>query len=165
MRLVQHSFSWEELFRLAQVFWSSSWVTRFLSSFSRASGVSGLASARLCSHFMASAQPMKPLGAQNHLRLLQVLLSSLTKLLYGPKAYGLLAFFLLSMGLLCFIYLICSIRTNIILVFVFACLVMGLGFLSGAYWQLANGNIAAAGKLQVVSTTLALTIHINNSFR
>jgi uncharacterized protein len=55
------------------------------------------------------------------------------------------------MGLLCFIYLICSIRTNIILVFVFACLVMGFGFLAGAYWQIANGDIAAAGKFQVVS--------------
>lgn len=67
------------------------------------------------------------------------------------------AFFLLSMSLLCFIYLLCSVRTNVILVFVFICLVIGFGFLAGAYWQIGNGRIALAGKLQIVSSLFSLS--------
>jgi len=65
-------------------------------------------------------------------------------------------FFLVFMGVLCFIYLICSLRTNVVFVVIFFTLVIAFGLLSGAYWQLANafgnGNdaaaIALAGRLQ-----------------
>lgn len=81
-----------------------------------------------------------------------------------PEAAGLgtvgftasFGFFLVFMGVLCFIYLICSLRTNVVFVVIFFTLVIAFGLLSGAYWQLANaygnGNdpatIALAGRLQ-----------------
>jgi len=53
------------------------------------------------------------------------------------------------MGVLCLVYLICALRTNIIFVGIFFTLVIGFGFLAGAFWQVANGNLELAGKLQV----------------
>ncbi|TVY68686.1 Protein alcS [Lachnellula suecica] len=65
----------------------------------------------------------------------------------SPQFAASFAFFLLSMGLLCFIYLVCSIRTNAVLVFVFTLLVLAFLLLAGAYWQIANGNLALAAKI------------------
>ena len=62
-----------------------------------------------------------------------------------------LAFFLVSMAVLCFIYLICSVRTNVVLVFAITCIVLAFAFLAATYWQVANGNAVLAGKLQKVS--------------
>jgi succinate-acetate transporter protein len=68
------------------------------------------------------------------------------------------AFFLLFMGVLCFIYLICSLRTNIVFVVIFFTLVLAFSLLAGAYWQNANaiGNgdasaAALAGRLQIAA--------------
>jgi uncharacterized protein len=61
-------------------------------------------------------------------------------------------FFTISMGVLCFIYLICSLRTNIVFVIIFFTLVMTFGFVTGAYWALASdyaGNAGFAAKLLV----------------
>ena len=55
------------------------------------------------------------------------------------------AFFFIAMGIMCFVYLICSLRTNM----VFFTLVLAFGCLAGAYFQLNNGNVALAGRLQV----------------
>lgn len=52
------------------------------------------------------------------------------------------------MGLLCFVYLICSIRTNLIFFLIFFTLVPTFGLLAGTFLQVANGNAALAGKLQ-----------------
>jgi succinate-acetate transporter protein len=64
-------------------------------------------------------------------------------------------FFLLFMGFLCLIYLVCSIRTNIVFVIIFFTLVLAFGLLTGTYWQTANGiansdpsATALAGRLQ-----------------
>jgi succinate-acetate transporter protein len=74
------------------------------------------------------------------------------------------AFFLIFMGLLCFIYLICSLRTNVVFVVIFFTLVMAFGILAGAYWQNANAiakmtsdpayassKVALAGRLQIAA--------------
>jgi len=65
------------------------------------------------------------------------------------------AFFLVFMGVLCFIYLICSLRTNVVFVVIFFTLVLAFSLLAGAYWQNANGignadpsALALAGRLQ-----------------
>ncbi|KAB8211072.1 GPR1/FUN34/yaaH family-domain-containing protein [Aspergillus parasiticus] len=50
------------------------------------------------------------------------------------------AFFEVFMGLLCCIYLICSIRTNLCFMVIFLALTLGFSFLAGTSWQLANGN-------------------------
>ncbi|KAF2801392.1 uncharacterized protein BDZ99DRAFT_239685 [Mytilinidion resinicola] len=59
------------------------------------------------------------------------------------------AFFFLAMGLMCFIYLICSLRTNITFFFIFLTLVVAFSCLAGAFWN--TGNPALASKLQVVA--------------
>jgi hypothetical protein len=48
------------------------------------------------------------------------------------------------MGLLCLIYLICALRTNIVFVLIFLFLVPAFGLLTGAFWSLAEGTVAAA---------------------
>lgn len=53
-------------------------------------------------------------------------------------------FFLVFMGVLCMIYLVCSLRTNVVFVVIFFTLVCAFGCLSGAYWQLAHAYAATA---------------------
>lgn len=60
-------------------------------------------------------------------------------------------FFLLFMGLLSFIYLICALRTNLVFVAIFLGLLLTFVVLTGAYWQLALGNAKMAQKLQVAA--------------
>lgn len=62
-------------------------------------------------------------------------------------------------GLVCFIFLICSLRTNIVFFIIFLSLILGFSCLAGAYWNLAlayenplNTSAASkAGKLVIVS--------------
>ncbi|SLM40807.1 GPR1/FUN34/yaaH [Lasallia pustulata] len=64
------------------------------------------------------------------------------------------AFFLLFMGLLCFVYLIASLRTNVIFFTIFLTLTIAFCTLAGAYWHLAKGTPSAtayAGKLEIVA--------------
>jgi succinate-acetate transporter protein len=44
------------------------------------------------------------------------------------------AFFLVFMGVLCLIYLICSLRTNVVFVVIFFTLVLAFGLLAGTFW-------------------------------
>lgn len=50
------------------------------------------------------------------------------------------------MGLLCLIYFICSLRTNVVFALIFFTLVLAFGCLTGAYWNLAiaYGNPATS---------------------
>lgn len=50
------------------------------------------------------------------------------------------AFFLLWMGVLCFVYMICALRTNVVFLGIFFFLIPAFGCLAGAYWQLALGE-------------------------
>jgi succinate-acetate transporter protein len=83
-----------------------------------------------------------------------------------PEAAGLstvgftasFGFFLLFMAVLCFIYLICALRTNIVFVVIFFTLLVAFGLLAGVYWQTANSisnndpsALALAGRLQVAA--------------
>lgn len=70
-------------------------------------------------------------------------------------------FFQVFMGLLCFIYFICSLRTNVVFAIIFLTLVPAFGCLAGAYWHLAlaygggdASNAATAGKLLVAAGAL-----------
>jgi len=51
---------------------------------------------------------------------------------------------LVFMGVLCLIYFICSLRTNVVFALIFFTLVLAFGCLTGAYWNLALGYGAAA---------------------
>lgn len=50
-----------------------------------------------------------------------------------------------------FVFMICSLRTNIMYFLIFLFLVLGFTLLSGSYWQLAQENVTMAHRLQVVS--------------
>ncbi|MCJ1306906.1 hypothetical protein MMC25_000550 [Agyrium rufum] len=65
-----------------------------------------------------------------------------------PEFASAFAFFLLFMGLLCLVYLICALRTNVVFVIIFLTLVCGFCLLAGEYWALALGQAALAAKLQ-----------------
>jgi hypothetical protein len=60
------------------------------------------------------------------------------------------AFFLVSMGVLCLIYTVASVRTNAVVFFIFVALDFTFGFLAGSFWQAGQGNASLAGKLQIV---------------
>lgn len=66
-----------------------------------------------------------------------------------------LAFWFISMGLMCLIYMICSIRTNIVFFNIFLWLVITFACLTGAYFQLNNGATALAGRLQITAGATA----------
>ena len=59
------------------------------------------------------------------------------------------------MGMLCFIYLICSLRTNICFFMIFLTLVIAFGLLAGSYWEANNGRMALSHNLQVAGGAVA----------
>ncbi|CEJ95024.1 Putative Transcriptional activator of ethanol catabolism AlcS [[Torrubiella] hemipterigena] len=62
-----------------------------------------------------------------------------------------LAFFLLFMGLVVFMYLICSLRTNFVFFCIFLFLDIALFVLAGAYWKAAEGDVQAFHRLEITS--------------
>ncbi|KAH6685928.1 hypothetical protein F5X68DRAFT_209524 [Plectosphaerella plurivora] len=61
-------------------------------------------------------------------------------------------FFLLTMGMICLVFMVCSLRTNLVFFIIFLTLIIGFGLLTGAYWALASnyaGNAAFANRLIV----------------
>lgn len=58
------------------------------------------------------------------------------------------------MGLLCFIYLICALRTNLVFVGIFATLCAGFGCLAGVYWYGAEADAETAEALTVAAGAL-----------
>ncbi|KAL8761337.1 MAG: hypothetical protein Q9184_002531 [Pyrenodesmia sp. 2 TL-2023] len=64
-------------------------------------------------------------------------------------------FFLLFMGLLSLLYLICALRTNMVFVTIFFGLFMCFVFLTGSYWNIAVDQAALGAKLQIASGAFA----------
>ncbi|KAK3934656.1 gpr1-like plasma membrane protein [Diplogelasinospora grovesii] len=63
-------------------------------------------------------------------------------------------FWTLWMGVLCLVYLVCGLRTNICFVVIFFTLVLAFAFLTAAYWLLAQGfevNAVVANKLVIAA--------------
>jgi succinate-acetate transporter protein len=58
---------------------------------------------------------------------------------------------MLFMALLCLIYLVCALRTNIVFVVIFLGLFMVFAFLTGFHWEHAAGNDALGDRLCVVA--------------
>jgi succinate-acetate transporter protein len=63
--------------------------------------------------------------------------------------FSFVGFFQLWMGVLCLIYMICALRTNMVFVGIFFSLVCAFGCLAGAYWHLAEANVGTATTLIV----------------
>ncbi|KAM0801754.1 GPR1/FUN34/YaaH-class plasma membrane protein-like protein [Usnea florida] len=74
-----------------------------------------------------------------------------TQGLTSPGFHASFGFFLLFMGLMSLIYLICALRTNIVFVAIFLGLLLTFVVLTGSYWQLARGNIEMSQRLQVAA--------------
>jgi succinate-acetate transporter protein len=62
---------------------------------------------------------------------------------------------MISMGILCLIYLICSLRTNIVFFLIFFTLVPAFGLLAGTFLNVAQGNAAVAAKCQEAAGAFA----------
>ena len=67
-------------------------------------------------------------------------------------------FFLLWMGVLCLVYTICALRTNLVFVGILGLLVPAFGCLAAAYWHLAEENMAAAASCQLAGGALAFVV-------
>jgi uncharacterized protein len=61
----------------------------------------------------------------------------------NPVFAATFAYFQLYMGVLCFIFLICSLRTNIVFFLIFLLLVPAFGCLAAAFWKIAQGTPSA----------------------
>jgi len=79
----------------------------------------------------------------------------------NPEFLASFAFLHLFMGLLCLIYTVCSLRTNLVFFGIFVTLTAGFGCLAGAYWNNALGATGAgmacqkaAGALTFISDLL-----------
>lgn len=86
-----------------------------------------------------------------------------TKPYLGATQPGFLAsfaFFQLYMGLLCFIYLICAIRTNVVFFGIFLFLVPTFGCLAGSYWHAAQGNASLSLNLQKAGGGTAFVVSL-----
>ncbi|KIX95968.1 uncharacterized protein Z520_08223 [Fonsecaea multimorphosa CBS 102226] len=77
----------------------------------------------------------------------------------NPVFTATFGYFHLYMGLLCLVYLICSLRTNIIFLSIFATLVPAFGCLTGYFWKASQGIdatnlVVAAGAITFVTSLL-----------
>lgn len=70
------------------------------------------------------------------------------------------AFFQLFMGVLCLIYFICALRTNVVFLVIFLFLVPAFCCLAGAFWHLAQGNTAMATTLTVAAGALTFIVDL-----
>ncbi|KAF8537376.1 GPR1/FUN34/yaaH family-domain-containing protein, partial [Trichophaea hybrida] len=75
----------------------------------------------------------------------------------NPQFYNTFAFYFF-VGIFSLIYLICSIRTNIVFFGNFLGLVIEFQLLAGTYWQVGNGNAALAGELQIAVGAMLLGV-------
>jgi hypothetical protein len=62
---------------------------------------------------------------------------------------------MICMGILCLIYLICSLRTNIVFFLIFFTLVPAFGLLGGTFLNAAQGKAALAAKCQEAAGAFA----------
>lgn len=74
----------------------------------------------------------------------------------APQFNATFAFFQVYMGLLCLVYLIVALRTNLIFVLIFALLVPAFGCLAGVFWKAAQGITATT--LQTTAGALTFIV-------
>ena len=59
------------------------------------------------------------------------------------------------MGILCFVFMIAALRTNIAFVIIFFTLVLAFPLLAAAFWRLAEGDMAMGNRLVVAGGACA----------
>ncbi|USW54707.1 Putative acetate transporter GPR1/FUN34/SatP family [Septoria linicola] len=75
-----------------------------------------------------------------------------------PAFFNAFAFFLLFMGLLCLVYLVCSLRTNLVFFLIFLPLPPAFGCLAASFWFTGMGNMAYAETLQIAGGALSFIV-------
>ena len=75
---------------------------------------------------------------------LHTILKILQQAPWTPEFAARFAYFHLYMGVLCFIFLLCSVRTNVYFFLIFLSLVPAFSCLAAAFWKLAEGTPEAA---------------------
>jgi uncharacterized protein len=81
----------------------------------------------------------------------------------NPVFASTFAYFQLYMGLLCFFFLICSLRTNIVFFAIFLCLVPAFTCMAATFWKIAEGTPSAlqtALKTQHAAGGLTFTVSL-----
>jgi len=68
-----------------------------------------------------------------------------------PEFLASFGYYPLSLALLSFLFLICSLRTNVVFVLIFVFATAGFACASAAYFALALGNVASGGSLLVAT--------------
>lgn len=68
------------------------------------------------------------------------------------------AFFLIYMGVLCFIYMICSLRTNLVFFLIFLLLVPTFACLATAFYRLADGDATSSLNYQKAGAGMAFAV-------
>lgn len=71
-------------------------------------------------------------------------------------------FLLLFMGLLCLVFLICALKTDIAHVVVFLSLIVAFSMLTAQHFNIAMGNAVYANKLRVVRFPHSTTKELHN---
>ncbi|KIX08618.1 uncharacterized protein Z518_03274 [Rhinocladiella mackenziei CBS 650.93] len=66
-------------------------------------------------------------------------------------------FFMIFMAVLCLIYLVCALRTNLVFVIIFAGLFVGFIFLTATFWFTAEGDSAASRTLHLGGAAFFIT--------
>ncbi|KAF2763074.1 GPR1/FUN34/YaaH-class plasma membrane protein [Pseudovirgaria hyperparasitica] len=67
-------------------------------------------------------------------------------------------YFTLSMGLMCFFYLICALRTNVVFVLIFLLLIPAFGLLTGVFLETPQGNPDMIHNMTVAAGALAFVV-------
>lgn len=75
--------------------------------------------------------------------------------LNAPEFNNAFGFFLLWMGVLCFVYMICALRTNLVFVLIFFTLIPAFGLLCGGFFYLGLGNTTRASTLIIAGGAFA----------
>jgi|ERR1700733_9713559 uncharacterized protein len=79
----------------------------------------------------------------------------------NPVFTSTFAYFPLYMGLLCLVFLICSVRTNVVLFSIFLLLIPAFTLFAAVFWKIAEGtpeSLASALKCQHASGGLVFTV-------
>jgi len=80
--------------------------------------------------------------------------------LLAPQFNNAFGFFLLWMGVLCLVYLVCALRTNLVFVLIFFCLVPAFSLLCAGFWNIALGNATLAPVLIKAGGAFAFVVCI-----
>lgn len=75
-----------------------------------------------------------------------------------PAFLNSFGFFLLWMGVLCVVYLIAALRTNVVFVVIFFCLIPAFSFLTAGFWKLAEGDTAMATHMITAGGAFAFVV-------